>query len=356
MTERGSKFVDLTRNSQLFNSRHYIFAGKLRRYHGQSWFRRSLDVRTNLFNLRDAFLLLVGVWQAIWLLKRLRPDVIFIKGGFVGVPVGLAAALWRIPFVTHDSDALPGLANRLVGRWACLHATGMPPQFYTYPTAKIRYVGVLVGETYRPVTEQLQAQYRQQLNLPTTALVVTITGGSLGAQRLNRVVCQIAPALLEQFPQLYIIHQVGRGNQRVYGLYAHPRLQVFEFLNNMQCYTGAADVVITRAGTTAVAELGVQGKAIIVVPNPLLTEGHQLKNAHYWAEQQAAVVVGEADLQASQGQVLSQALAQLLSQPGLRRQLGQHLQAITIPDATDRLVKLLLDIAKAKGGSGAASV
>jgi UDP-N-acetylglucosamine--N-acetylmuramyl-(pentapeptide) pyrophosphoryl-undecaprenol N-acetylglucosamine transferase len=124
--EHGGKFASLLDGNTDIDEIKTIFAGKLRRYHGDSWFKRLFDVRANLLNLRDLFLFGVGLLQSLWLVKKINPDVVFLKGGFVGVPVGLSAALWHKPFVTHDSDALPGLANRIVSRWAKYHATGMP--------------------------------------------------------------------------------------------------------------------------------------------------------------------------------------------------------------------------------------
>src|SRR5690606_13564925 len=131
--ERGGKFKRLVLEDTSIDEARFILAGKFRRYHGESWLRRLLDVRTNLLNIRDALYTLIGFCQSVWLLLRRRPDVVFIKGGYVGVPIGLAAALLKVPFITHDSDAVPGLANRVVGRWARLHATGMPEKFYDYP-------------------------------------------------------------------------------------------------------------------------------------------------------------------------------------------------------------------------------
>lgn len=344
--ERGSKFADLTHGSELLDAQYQIFAGKFRRYHGESWLRRLLDVQTLALNVRDLCSFAIGTVQSYVLLGKIKPDVILLKGGFVGVPVGLAAAVRHLPFVTHDSDALPGLANRLVSRWAVGHATGMPAEYYAYPSQSVRHVGVLVGELFIEVTPLLQKQYRSELQLPADAQVLTVTGGSLGAQRLNQALVRVAPKLLESFPRLHIIHQVGKGKQAVYGGYKHERLQVLEFLHGMHRYTGAADVVITRAGANTLAELGVQAKACVVVPNPLLTGGHQLKNAEHLAAEGAVVVVDEQSLTAEQGRALYTAVASLLQDAARRQQLGQKLHAITIPNAAEKLAELLVQLAE----------
>ena len=89
--ERGGKFTDLASKHALIEKSYHIFAGKFRRYHGESWLRRLTDLKTNLRNLRDGFFVFIGFWQALCMLLWQKPDVIFIKGGFVAVPVGLAA-------------------------------------------------------------------------------------------------------------------------------------------------------------------------------------------------------------------------------------------------------------------------
>lgn len=325
-----------------------VFAGKFRRYHGESLLHRLLDVKTNLLNLRDVFYVLLGLVQALFIVKKLKPDVVFLKGGFVGVPIGLASAFWRKRIVTHDSDAVPGLANRLVGRWASVHATAMPSSYYKYPEKKVRHVGVLVGPQYVPVTQKIQMESRKQLGLPEEAQVIMVTGGSGGAQNINYAIAQVAPEVLNVSEKLYIVHQVGIGKGNVYVDYHHERLKVFELLKDMYKYSAAADIVITRAGATTIAEFGVQGKACVVVPNPLLTGGHQTKNAEYLLQEDAALIVGEnlAD-HSVDPDVLWSAVTELLNNPTKRNKLASNLQKITISDASERLAVLLLSAAEA---------
>ncbi len=340
--ERHGKFAHLTKGQTDIDEIHTVFAGKFRRYHGESWLTRVTAVKTNLLNLRDAVFVGIGFLQSLALLRRLKPNVILLKGGYVGVPIGLAAVVGKRPFVTHDSDALPGLANRLVSRWARVHATGMPAEYYNYPRNTVRHIGVLVVEDYRPVTPPMQKQYRIDLGVSPASKVLLITGGSLGARSLNLAMVKIAPELLQQFSDLHIIHQVGKGNSKTYGEYTHHRLQVLEFLKPLATYTGAADIVVTRAGANTLAELGVQGKACIVVPNPLLTGGHQLKNAEYLSQHKAVEVVDEAKVNRNP-EFLQTAIQELLQDSLKRQALGATLRKLTVPDAAQRLALILLE-------------
>lgn len=335
----------MTEGKTVFDQQLQIFAGKFRRYHGESWLARLLDIKTNLRNLRDALYVCAGTIQSWFVLRRLQPDVILLKGGYVGVPIALASH-GKYPMVTHDSDAVPGLANRIAGRWARFHATALPAQQYRYAAHSVRQTGVLVGEAYQHVSAALQAQYRQELKLPIDAQVLLITGGSLGAQALNLAMAQIAPELLQTFPKLHILHQAGRGKADCYGDFTDSRLQVFELLEGMHRYSGAADLVVTRAGANSLAELGVQGKACIVVPNPHLTEGHQLENARLLNEKSAILLVEEASLAQNGAASLQQAIHELLQNDAQRQKLGELLHRMTIPDAADKLAHLLIEVAK----------
>lgn len=324
-----------------------VFAGKFRRYHGESWLSRLFDIKTNLLNLRDLFYFAIGTVQALFLIKKLQPDTVLLKGGFVGVPVGLASVFWRIPFVTHDSDAVPGLANRLVARWATYHATAMPAEVYSYPKEKVKHVGVLVGADYEPVSQATQRAFKHAIGVPVDDEVLLVTGGSSGAEKLNHAVRSFIEKLLDDRQNLYVVHQVGKGKTGVYEGFTHKRLRVEELLFPLYEYTGASDVVVTRAGANALAELGVQGRACIIVPSAYLTGGHQIKNARILKEQDAALVVDDTTIeQVASG--LEAVIRELLENPKRRRALGAKIQHITIPDATQKLTMLLLELAKSR--------
>lgn len=342
--EKGGKFSELIDNHKDIDGVYSISAGKLRRYYEESWLRRLTDIQANLLNARDFFRFIAGTLQAYRLLGRIKPDVVFQKGGFVGVPVGLAAWRRRIPLVTHDSDSLPGLANRLVSRWAVLHATAMPAEYYAayYPAAKVMQVGVLVDAAYQLVTPEMQNECKLKLRLRPDAPLLLITGGSSGAEAINKAVKQSIATLLQNHSTLQIIHQTGKGKAEIYGGFTHERLKVVEFMNPMPDYTGAADIIVTRAGANALAEFGVQGKACIVVPSPYLTGGHQMKNAAILEEKGAVMVVEENELLDSQHGLFA-AVASLLTNEKKRQQLAQRLHEQTIPDASHRLAMVLLE-------------
>lgn len=344
----GDKLGDMPAADEHIDEVYSVRAGKFRRYHGEGLLQL-LDIPTFLKNVRDFFYVLAGILQSRKLLRTLEPDVIFVKGGFVGVPVGLAAAQLRIPYVTHDSDAIPGLANRIIGRWADRHAVALPKEVYSYPANKTVTTGIPLRETFVPVTTGLRAKYRRQIDVPEKASLLFVIGGGLGAQRVNRAVVEAVPHLLGEFRDLRVVHVTGHANQaEVSGLYSERlsraeqgRVRVLGFVTEVYQYSGAADVIITRAGATNLAEFAQQGKACVIIPSPFLTGGHQLKNAQYLADQGAAVVLSESELAADPNR-LAKRTSELFHNPAELRQLGERLAAFAKPRATEELADILL--------------
>lgn len=347
--QRGDQLLDVPAASPYIDEVYAVWAGKFRRYHGEG-FKQAFDLPTLGKNIRDAWRVLVGIRQSYRLLGKLKPDCIFVKGGFVGVPVGLAAAKRHIPFVTHDSDALPGLANRTIARWAALHAVGLPKEIYRYPQAKTVTVGVPVQAEFRAVTEAGRRAYRHQIGLEKQGRLLFVTGGGNGALLLNDAVAAFVPELLKIYSDLTVMHVAGRLHKATLAEKydkllpdgRRKRVRVLGFVTDLYAFSGAADVVITRAGATTLAELALQQKACVVVPNPLLTGGHQVKNAKYLEDQQAVKCVMESQLK-QHPRALSTTVQTLLDSPEERRAMGRRFGSFARPDAARRLAVLLLE-------------
>src|SRR5665648_431048 len=181
-----------------------IFAGKLRRYNNIPLWKQLLRPDIVLPNIRDGFFITLGFFQSLIKLIIWRPDVVFAKGGFVCLPVGLATHILRIPLVIHDSDAHPGLTNRVLSRWATSIATGAPLKYYRYPKSKSRYVGIPVSSDCHPYSETEKAEHKQLLGFDVDRPLAVVIGGGLGAKRLNDAVVRELKSLLE-FTNVMII-------------------------------------------------------------------------------------------------------------------------------------------------------
>lgn len=333
---------------KIFDEAYFVPAGKFRRYHNESVLAHLIDVKTIALNIRDVFRTLAGIGYARKLLKQIQPDVVFCKGGFVGAPVGIAAHLQKIPLVTHDSDTVPGLANRIVGRFAQVHATGMPASYYKYPKASMRYVGIPLDERIKPVTRHLQLVSRQALGLPAESLILLIGGAGQGARDVNNLVLKIAPELLSWFDKLQIVHVAGLAHEQTVAIkykelpsVLAKRVKVLGFTPDFYKYTAAADLIVSRAGATTIAELAAQKKPAVLIPAPHLTGGHQLKNAQELSKQKAAVVVAN-DVKPEE---FLQVITKTLEDVPTRRDLAEQLGKLAKPGAADKLAQILLKIA-----------
>jgi UDP-N-acetylglucosamine--N-acetylmuramyl-(pentapeptide) pyrophosphoryl-undecaprenol N-acetylglucosamine transferase len=344
----GPQAHDIVKRSPLEIKLKRIYAGKLRRYHKVSLVRQLLDVSLVFKNIRDMFLVGVGLLQSIFYLFKVKPDVVFTKGGFVCLPVGLAAKLLRIPLVIHDSDAHPGLTNRILSGFAKVIATGAPVENYSYPEGRTHYVGIPVQRTFRPLSVKQQQECKAELGLHDTKKpLLVVTGGGLGARNINRAVVTIAPHLLEK---VAILHITGQANyQEVYEKAPeHIDYLVKPFLpEGLAVAFGAADVVMTRAGATTMVELASMGKPTIIIPHPHLTGGHQLKNAEVYEKADAAVVLQEEDIILDQ-RVLLKALADVFAHVEKRRTLARNLHKFSKPEAALDLAALIVEAAATK--------
>ncbi len=340
--DKTTRFAHLLESSNDIDRVMRISAGKLRRYPNQGLTETILDIKTTVLNIRDGFRMIAGVFQAIGLLRQQQPDVIFIKGGFVGVPVGIAARLNRVPFVTHDSDASPGLANKIIARWARMHTVGLDKSLYSYPDTKTIQVGIPTAVEFKNVTRELKKAYRKEIGVPASAKLIFVTGGSQGAQSLNDIISCISHSLIAE-KDIYVIHQTGR--------YISPDLPVdndqyrtVEYLANLYCYSGAADVILSRTGST-MAEFAAQGKAVVGVPAPQLAGGHQVKNAEILQKANAAIVLKESDLKADPKKLLT-TLLDLLNDTDKQKELTENLAKVYPPNAADKITEVLIRMAE----------
>ncbi len=324
-----------------------IRAGKLRRYHHLTALQHFTIPSVIFPNIRDMLLVLIGTVQSIIKLIVWRPDVVFTKGGYVCLPVGWAAALLRIPLVVHDSDAHPGLTNRLLAKFAAVIATGAPLEYYSYPKNKSVYVGTPIDAAFKKVDKDEQQKLKTELGVSTNRPLVVVTGGGLGARIINDAIVlhlnqylRVADVILisgnDQYDELRAITPTN-----------DPRFQLHGFVSkNMREMLAAADVVITRAGATTLLELAGLAKPTILVPNGRLTGGHQLKNAKVYSDADAAVIVDDERFAQSDDTSLFDAAYRVLSDKALQKTLAKNIYSFAKPHAASDMAKIVLKAAK----------
>jgi UDP-N-acetylglucosamine--N-acetylmuramyl-(pentapeptide) pyrophosphoryl-undecaprenol N-acetylglucosamine transferase len=294
-------------------------AGKLRRY--WSW-----------QNLVDPLNVLAGVLASLELVRRFRPRVAFGGGGFASLPPLVAARLLGCPVQIHQQDAVPGLANRLLVPFATRCSVSLPTSLWDFPANRT----TLVGNPIRPAMLRGDLERaRRRFGLDPALPLVLVTGGGTGALELNRLVAAAAPRLVERAE---VVHLTGRG--RGVPVTLGPRYRQLEFVTDeMPDLLAAATVVVSRAGMGTLTELAVLRKPSVVIPMP---GSHQLANAAAFGEVGAALVWQQAALTPDS---FANELLALLEAPARLAELAERMGQAMPADATDRLARLVLELA-----------
>lgn len=256
---------------------HAIQVGKLRRY---------ADAK----NLSDPFRVIAGIDQSRRLIAKLKPNVLFAKGGFVSVPVVYGSFLNGVPILLHESDMTPGLANRISVPFA-------KKLLCTFPEAAALAgrKGVHVGTPLRPELFQGKAETGRKLfGMADGRPVLMVVGGSTGAQSINRALRAALPQFLECFQ---VLHLCGKGNLDM-SLQGTPRYCQREYLSDEMPHAYAvADVIISRAGSNTLCELLALNKPSLLIPYPKgASRGDQILNARSFEKRGLANVLMQEDM------------------------------------------------------------
>ncbi len=316
-----------------------IPTGKLRRY--WSW-RNIGDLAVNVP---------AGLARAVTLLGVLRPDAVFGTGGYVALPVVLAAALRRIPIVVHEQTAVPGLANRLAAPFARAVALTFPESGFAFDAQRC----IVTGNPLRP---ELRDGSRERA-ITTFALapglpLVYVTGGALGAHRINRAVGDALPALLDA---AQVIHQCGdnpeTGDRQWLGSRRAALPPLLRDRYRVMPYVGAeladvyaaASLVVGRAGAGTVNECCQLGLAALYIPLPGTSGDEQTANARLVESAGGCLVLRQADLTPER---LAATVRELLADPARLAAMGSRARSVAVPDAAERIADLLAKSARVK--------
>ena len=259
----------------------------------------------------------------------------------MSIPVGVAAVVRRIPLVLHEQNSVPGLANRMLSRWASAVAATYEE---SAPLLAHPERVVVTGNPVRPaVLEADRAHGRQALGLPPDALVLLAFGGSRGARHLNSALVGLRDRLLA-IPALRVVHVAGalesesvRAALRMAGGDDSGRWQVLDYLDDMGSALAASDLVVARAGATSIAEMTALGLPAVLVPYPFATDDHQTKNAATMVAHGAAELVSDSQLDEER---FGDIVVGLLSDPEHRATMAAASRALGRPDAATRVADL----------------
>ncbi len=311
-----------------------IKSGKLRRY-------------VSLQNLVDPVKVGVGYVQALAALRRIQPDVVFSKAGYVSVPTLLAAATLRIPIVAHESDSVIGLSNTLAAKRAKVLCTGFPIDLYPKELhPKLHFTGNPVHLTKKQTMTMKKAS--ELLHLTSSLPTLVVLGGSQGALAINKLIWQIAPELTKS---MQIVHQVG-----ISSLEEAKSVKLSESYHfaasfdaeHLSAALSLATIAVCRAGANTIADLSAHGVPTIFIPLPTASANHQKVNANYVEKKRAAIVLDQATLTHEK---LQEVIEALVSDSKKRETMSAAMRLINPPDAAEKIAEIVLAAKKSTLGS-----
>jgi len=302
--------------------------------------RRSLS----LANIRAFWLAMTSPYKAKRLIREFEPDVVIGTGGYVSWPVVKAASMMGVPCALHESNAIAGVAVKMLQDKADriylnFEATG---RTLHCPEKLLRVGNPLAGDFARMSREEARAALGIEGKYKNVLLSY---GGSMGAEKVNESVLALMKDYSSKHPETLHIHATGsiewdiaRNQFNKMGLDKFENLQLVEYIYDMPVKMAAADLIICRAGALTISELAISGKCPIFIPSPNVTENHQYKNAKVLADAGAAFVFEEREL-ASNAKLLAETVKGLLSEDGEKERalMSERIREFAVPDA-NRLI------------------
>ena len=319
-----------------------IKAGKLQRY--VSWSTVTGVARVP-----------VGITQAVGIIRKFGPDVVFTSGGYVAVPAGLAARLNGVPLLMHQQDVPPNLSNRLAAPLATRISVAFADSLSYFPARKTLQLGNPVRQEILDMRQVSPQQARRQLELDAELPLLLVTGGSQGARHLNQVVCRTLPDLLPFCQVLQISGKLLLQETRELSEQAmseldagmRQRYRLVPYLNEeMPVALQAAELVLCRSGAATLSELAVLGKPSILVPlPPAIGSSPQEANAGMFGRSGAAQVIKDNDLKR---ELLVDRVKSIFTSNTLLQSMAEAARTLARPDATQDIVAEVMRIASTK--------
>lgn len=309
-----------------------VTAGKIRRYF-------------SILNFFDVFKMFWGSLKALWAVFKIYPDVVFGKGGYASFPAILSAWILRIPVVIHESDMAPGKVNAFAGKFAKRIATSYPESANYFPKGKTAYTG---NPIRKEIMEPLSVGAKEFLKLEEDIPTILILGGSQGSHKINDLIIDSLADLVKNYQ---IIHQTGKKNIAIMKetadvvLLNNPhkdRYKPFDYLDllAMRMSAGAADLIISRAGST-IFEIASWGKPSIIIPITKSNGDHQRKNAYSYARSGAAMVIEEGNLTSN---ILISEINRIINNKEEREKMSEAAKRFARKDASRLIAKEILAI------------
>lgn len=287
-----------------------------------------------------ALVMLVGYIKAGMLIRAFRPQVVIGVGGYVSLPLLLAAQRRGIPTVLHEQNKRLGMANRLLSARCAKLYLSYPDTLGAYPKERAE----VVGNPVRPgfVTPPARAEARERLGISGAVPVVLVVGGSQGARTMNEAMASTVHMF--RTGEVHFLWMTGKGGEeaaQAAAARAEVKVEVFPFIDDMVSACAAADLIVSRAGASSSAEIAALGKASILIPYPFATDNHQEQNARAFEAAGAAVVLLDKECN---GVTLSDAIRALLEDGPRREAMAAAAKLLAKPLAAEHVAEGVMSL------------
>ncbi len=302
---------------------------------------RKFSVRLPIF----VFQTVRSLFRSLAIIKGCRPDIVVGFGNFGSYGPVRAAAFRCIPIFLHEANSIAGKANRVLAKFARCVGVNFPDANKWFTGRRVEVVGAPIREEFKKSRQREEAI--KYFCLDRDKPVLLVMGGSQGAQHINEVVCGMLPRL--QRLGVQVIHLTGEDEfEKVGATYSACNIgsAVRAFENRMKLAFDAADIVVSRAGASSIAEISATGKPAVLVPFPFATDNHQFYNAKYLSDRHGAIMIEDKDMTIGS---LFEKLELLIKDEKKQRELSENCMKLSVPDSADRMAQIVLEMAGKQG-------
>jgi len=294
-----------------------------------SGLQRSLSVK----NILVPFKLIVSLFQSLIELLIFKPKFVIGTGGYASFPMLFISSLFKIPTLIQEQNSFPGISNKLLSRYVDYISVAYKKMDKFFPGNKIYLTG-------NPIRESIKkniniSHYKKTNNITDNMLVLTVLGGSLGAERINQIIEDNIEFIKSK--NVILIWQCGSLYFNNYKHFNSDFIKIIDFIDDIDSVYQISDIIIARSGALTLSELAVVGKPSILIPSPNVAENHQFLNAKTIEEKDACICIEEKDLEL----IFKNKLDLLINDENLRNELSRNISRMGLPNASIDIVEII---------------
>jgi len=291
-----------------------------------------------LKNILLPFKLIISFIQSIIIILSFRPNFVVGTGGFASFPIVFISSIFKIPTLIQEQNSFPGISNRLLSKYTNYISVAYDKMEKYFPSKKIYKTGNPIRESIK--SNKNLVNQRKKLNIKESMIVITVLGGSLGSDKINKTIKENIDFLISR--NIFIIWQCGKSYYNDYKSFNSDKVFVTDFIEDIDSIYFTSDIIIARSGALTLSELAIVSKPSILIPSPNVAENHQYKNAQSLVNKNAALLVKDKEANCK----LVDVLIELCENKDLQIDLKKNIKNLAISDASRKIATIALNLIK----------